>query len=201
MRNGKRVGLVVVLGCLWGVGSMAVANTQPGSLGTLVGQTTVRGHDVAVYQIGQVEASNTPTGMDGFAEHVGAWLHNWTQQHGVEAIANLCQSADGSQWGARILTIYAHTSSPRTNACPDGMRFTGVTIHSHPQRHRYLVNGVDRLFLKDGLMDQTVIATWPDEYSGDDLAAGPGYLVGAIRLHYQDGHGHQHVVASISDCK
>lgn len=152
---------------------------------------------VHAVEIGEQEAPDTPQGMDGFAEQVATVLHAWTKVHGVEAIGNLCRNTDGTRWGTVLLTVYAHASSPRTNACPDGMTSTGVTIHSHPQRRIHMVNPVDRLFLVDGLMAESKIATYPDEYSADYLNAGPGYLVGLRALHFQDGHGHQRIVQSL----
>lgn len=157
----------------------------------------MRGHAVPIYEIGEVEADDTPQGMDGFAIRVAYVLHAWTQAHGVEAIGNLCRTPDAKGWGTLLLTIYAHTSSPRTDACPAGMQASGVDIHSHPQRWRYPVNAIDRLFLRDGLLDADRVATEPDVYSPDDLQA-PGYLVGQMKLHFQDGRGHQRIVWNLT---
>lgn len=162
--------------------------------GTAVTQVQVRNKPVTVYELATITAPATDQGMNGFAKQVGYWLHEWTRTHGVEAIGNLCHTPDNKTWGTIILTIYAHTTSPKTNACPQGMINSGTTIHSHPQRHRYQVNSVDRLFLHDGLRAENEIATWPDRYSPEDLAEGPGYLVGLLALHYQDGRGHIHRV-------
>jgi hypothetical protein len=180
-----------------GLGSPAKAGTESADKGTVVAHATVRGKDVPVYQLGEVQADNTPQGMDGFAITAGSVLHAWTAAHGVEAIGNLCHTPDGKRWGAVVLTIYAHTSSPITNACPEGMTSTGVTIHSHPQRHRYSVNPVDRLFLRNRAA--STISTWPDKFSPDDFAAGPGYMIGQMALHFQDGQGHVRTVATMKD--
>lgn len=168
--------------------SAAVAMT-PGK-GEIVAQVQQRGHTIPIYQIGEMEEANTAQGMDGYAIQVAYVLHAWTRAHGVEAIGNLCRSPDGARWGSVFLTMYAHTTSPRTDACPAGMKPSGVDIHSHPQRHRYPVNDVDRWFLQNGLMGADYVSTRPDVFSPDDMQA-PGYLVGQISLHYQDGHDGQ----------
>lgn len=191
----RRCALILsVLMCGMGMAQAATGDTS--DKGIEVASTQVRGHEVVVYQIHEMTAAATPGGMDAFAEDVATWLYGWTNTSGVEASSNLCRSADGSTWGATILTVYAHTSSPTTTACPAGMTATGVTIHSHPQRHRYKVNPIDRLFVLDGFRASSEIATWPDRYSQDDLASGPGYLVGQMGLHFQDGHGNIREVKS-----
>lgn len=166
--------------------------------GTVVAHFKVRRTNLPVYQVAVLEADNTPQGMDGFAEYVAPVLHAWTRDHfGSEAIGNICHTPDGSRWGVLVLTIYAHTSSPRTQACPAGMVLAGADIHSHPQKTRYLANGVDRLFLHVGLDRDNQVGTVPDQYSPDDLNAGPGYLVGGVVLHFQDGHGNERIVAQL----
>ena len=150
----------------------------------VVAHATVRGHDVPVYRIGELRAPDTPAGMDGFAVRVAYVLRAWTQEHGVEAIGNLCRTPDGTQWGAMLLTIGAHVASPVTNACPTGMLATGVDIHSHPQRQHYRANAVDQIFL--GRLPSRPVTTRPDTFSPDDYGH-PGYMVGRVGLHYQHG--------------
>jgi hypothetical protein len=152
--------------------------------GVVIAHARMRGQDVPVYRIAELQAADTPQGMDGFAIRVAYALQAWTRQNGVEASGNLCRTPDGARWGTVLVTVHAHAVSPRTNACPAGMRATGVDIHSHPQRQRYAVNRIDRLFLGDGLRYQSQIATRPDRFSAADYAH-PGYLVGRIWLHYQ----------------
>lgn len=197
MSNYRRMWSVAVLSLIGFLLGFSVQASEGPVLGSVIAHVTVRHQDIPVYQLTQIEAANTPQGMDGFAEKVAVFLHTWTRAHGVEASGNICRSKDKSSWGVVLLTIGAHTSSPITNVCPDGMTKTGVTIHSHPQRHIYTVNFVDRAFLINGLMAESKIATYPDEYSGDDLNAGPGYLVGLRSLHFQDGHDHQRVVENL----
>ena len=180
----------VLLGMLFVPGSLAWAVSEAGPV---VAHATVRGHDVPVYRIGELEAADTQQGMDGFAIRVAYALHAWTREHGVEAIGNLCRTPDGTRWGSVLLTVYAHAASPRTNACPAGMQAVGVDVHSHPQRQRYSVNSIDRLFLRDDLMYQAMVATRPDAFSADDYAQ-PGYVVGRIHLQFQEGRGRDRIV-------
>lgn len=176
-------------------GLVSVAAGAPSSdKGEAVAHYRTRGHDVSVYQIDVIEAPNTPKGMDGFANQIADVLYTWTHDHyGLEAGGNLCQTEDGSRWGIRILTFYAHTSSPQTNACPEGMHLSGVDIHSHPQKRSYMVNGVDRSFLHYGLTEESHISTEPDVYSPDDLDH-PGYLVGGQFLHFRDKEGQERIL-------
>ena len=150
----------------------------------IVAHATMRGHDLPVYRIGELRASDTPAGMDGFAVRVAYVLRAWTQAHGVEAIGNLCRTPDGTQWGTMLLTIGAHVASPVSNACPAGMLATGVDLHSHPQRQHYRANAVDQLFL--GRRPSGLVTTRPDDFGPDDFGH-PGYMVGRVGLHYQRG--------------
>ncbi|TAN00521.1 MAG: hypothetical protein EPN40_03820 [Rhodanobacteraceae bacterium] len=186
----------IAVGIAGSISACGIGHASPAAQpdkGEVVARDSVRGYAVPIYEIGEIEADNTPQGMDGFAIRVAYVLHAWTREHGVEAIGNLCHTRDGQHWGTLLLTIYAHTASPRTDACPTGMQSSGVDIHSHPQRWRYPVNAVDRLFLHDGLLDAGHVSTQPDVYSPDDLQA-PGYLAGQMKLHFQDGRGHQRIV-------
>ena len=193
--------LMVFFMCLFiGVTSVASA-TEKSDKGTVVAHVTVRNHDVIVYKIGEVEAPNTDKGVDGFAIDVAYWLHEWTKEHGVEAIGNLCHTPDGKRWGTILLTIYAHTTSPRTELCPDGMVLSGSDIHSHPQRHTYPVNFVDQLFLHNGLMTESKIATEPDVFSPEDYQDPDDYLVGQFKLHHEHGFGTSTVVWNMHDPK
>lgn len=165
-------------------------DSQVSSLGEKVGNVMVRGRPVPVYQVAEIEANSTSDGIQGFAIQVAYWLHQWTAVHAVEAIANLCHTPHGKEWGARVLTVYAHTSSPITNACPNGMVLSTWAIHSHPQGTRYRANAVDKLFLRQELRDNPIIGTQPDDFSVADFQAGHGYMVGATGLHLNDGKWH-----------
>lgn len=164
----------------------------------VVANVTVRGKNVAIHELGEIQAPNDNKGMDGFAERVSYVLHDWTKENGVEASGNICKTPDGKTWGIILLTMYAHTTSPLTKACPDGMVETGISIHSHPQRHRYAVNSVDRLFAQDGMRAASHISTYPDIYSPEDYER-PGYLVGQIDLHFQNGPGTEKVIWEMNE--
>lgn len=152
----------------------------------VVAHTTVKGHDVPVYLVGEVEAPATAGGVDDFAVRMAYVLKAWTADHRVEAIANLCRTPDGSRFGAVILTIKAHASSPQTDACPAGFVMTGANIHSHPQNPTYAPNAIDRLFLMHPDVER--VGTEPDTFSDADYKR-PGYMVGAHALHFQNGPG------------
>jgi len=173
---------VVSLGLLFHPSPARSADSADGSI---VAHAQVRGQDVPVYRIAELQAADTPQGMDGFAIRVAYALQAWSRRNGVEASGNLCRTPDGARWGTVLVTVHAHAASPRTNACPAGMQATGVDIHSHPQRQRYAVNDTDRLFLGEGLRYQDQVATRPDTFSPADYAH-PGYLVGRLWLHYQE---------------
>lgn len=163
----------------------------------VIAHATVRGHEIPVYRIAELQAPATSRGMDGFAIGVAYLLRAWTGRHGVEAIGNLCRTPDGRRWGTVLLTIDAHVASPVTNACPAGMHATGVDIHSHPPRQHYRANTVDRLFITricSGIEDMT---TRPDSFSPADYGH-PGYMVGATQLHYQAGPEAIRVVWNLS---
>ncbi|MGB3840405.1 MAG: hypothetical protein WA930_14995 [Rhodanobacter sp.] len=179
---------------LWALVSVAVAETESEEP-VVVAHATMRGQDVPVYRIGEVQADDTPAGMDGFAIRVAYVLRAWTEKNKVEAVANFCRSADGKRWGAVLLTIYSHKSSPHTNACPENMAAVGVDEHSHPQHQTYKPNAVDRLFLVNPYVDRVV--TLPDTFSPADYEHA-GYMVGARALHYQDGPAHERVVWRMS---
>jgi len=152
----------------------------------VVAHATLRGHDIPVYRIGEVQAPDTPGGMEAFAVRVAYVLRAWTATHGVEAIGNLCRTPDGARWGTVLLTVGAHVASPVTNACPDGMLATGVDIHSHPQHQQYRPNAIDQVFLGRSFSGDERINTFPDRFSDDDFVH-PGYMVGRNGLHYQGG--------------
>lgn len=192
-----------IKGLVFGLVSMvalatAHADTAPSFAGEVVAQVTVRGRPVNVYQVAEVKAPGTPDGTKAFAITMAYWLHDWTAKNGVEAIANLCHTADGKTWGARVLTIYAHTTSPITQACPTGMVLSGVNIHSHPQLPAYRANAVDKLFLRQELRRNPIIGTEPDSFSDADFHNGAGYMVGAQSLNWNDGHWHASVVWDMS---
>lgn len=89
--------------------------------GSIVAHAQVRGQDVPVYRIAELQAADTPQGMDGFAIRVAYALQAWSSRNGVEASGNLCRTPDGARWGTVLVTVHAHAASPRTNACPVGM--------------------------------------------------------------------------------
>lgn len=166
----------------------AIADNASLNEGSPIAHAAWRGHDIPVYRIGELEAANTPQGMDGFAIRVARVLHAWTRDHAAEATGNLCRTADGTRWGAVLLTIHAHAVSPLTDACPAGMENTGTTITSRLQRQHFRASATDRLFLPPALAHADAIATRPDSFSAD-VYARPGYLVGRFWLHFQDGKG------------
>jgi hypothetical protein len=162
----------------------------------VVAHATMRGHDIPVYRIGEVQAPDTPGGMEAFAVRVAYVLRAWTATHGVEAIGNLCRTPDGSRWGTVLLTVGAHVASPVTNACPDGMLVTGVDIHSHPQHQQYRPNAIDQVFLGRSFTGDERINTRPDQFSDDDFVH-PGYMVGRTGLHYQGGRDEVRLVRDL----
>lgn len=163
----------------------------------VIAHASVHGREIPVYRIAEVRAPDTPRGMDGFAIRVAYTLRAWTARHGVEAIGNLCRTPDGRHWGTVLLTIDAHVASPVTNACPAGMRATGVDIHSHPPRQHYRANAIDRLFITRICSGIDEMTTRPDSFSPADYGH-PGYMVGATRLHYQAGPEATRVVWNLS---
>ena len=80
-------------------GTSMASNLVPSFEGQVVSEVTVRHMPIKVYQVAELTAPNTSKGMEGFAIQLAYWLHDWTAAHDVEAIANLCHSPDGTQWG------------------------------------------------------------------------------------------------------
>lgn len=132
-----------------------------------------------------------------FLSDVGRRLRAFSDETGFEACAGI--AADVDRYGVVITTSRSHVGcSIDPDDTPDGMYFTGETIHSHGRKRATALNKQDMMFAtsvgKGGTMVR-VLRMDADNFSPTDYAV-PGYLAGKRGLYYQNGEGTQTKVSS-----
>lgn len=147
---------------------------------------------------------------DAFVLRVAEALKTWTDDTGTEACGPIVQAKDGT-YSVQLTTEKAQTVCLRSTVMPDGMTYTGDSIHSHPAMkdgghqvrlttHDFdVLEAMGRVKLVDDMrrMHIRTVEAEPDTFSADDYAAGPGYLVVKGQLLYQHGEGTAQVVATL----
>ena len=139
-----------------------------------------------------------------FLQRTGIWLRNFTTSSGYEACSKVCRSPTG-QMGFRISTSNSHVGCVVVdqNACPDNMSPVGDSMHSHPVANQVEMNANDRILLmvRGNSMKKSQSRLFnnhhPDEFSKEDYASGPGYLVTKSKIWYQNGMGTQKLVLEL----
>lgn len=111
----------------------------------------------------------------------------YTAQEGFEACAMVCRNPDG-QVALRLTTNHSQIAcrTPRNaSACLEGFSPTTETLHTHPHTNVVWANPVDAVLT--GVKRGRRLTLAPDDFSRRDRANGPGYLVTATTMLYQDG--------------
>lgn len=145
---------------------------------------------------------------DAFVLRVGQALKAWTDETGTEACGPIAQAKDGSYF-VQLTTEKAQTVCLRSTVMPEGMTYTGDNIHSHPHkaaetvrltaRDKAALRALGEVKTVDDMerLGITRVHIEADDFSPDDYAGGPGYLVVNGTLRYQHGKGTSHAVAPL----
>ena len=164
--------------------------------GGVVEQVKVPGFGQIAYQHLFTATSETGETLDAFVLRIAPRLRAFSDETGFEACASL--ASDGERFGAVVGTNLGHTVCVNFHAkVPQGMAFTGETVHSHTHAARYRANKSDRLVLGPSTrLGQVVHGGNPDEFSDEDYAA-PGYMVSTGQVLHQSGKGTERVVGAL----
>lgn len=181
---------------LWGVGSIALAGVEPETF------------KVQAWEVGTFTSAPGES-HDAFVLRVAEALKTWTDDTGTEACGPIAQEKDGTYY-VQLTTEKAQTVCLRSTVMPDGMTYTGDSIHSHPfkpGRSQVRLTSHDLAVLEAlgqvALVDQMrrlgirTAHAEPSTFSADDYAAGAGFLVVGSSLLYQHGEGTAHQVAAL----
>jgi hypothetical protein len=135
--------------------------------------------------------------FDQFLIRTAEELQDWAAKNKTEACGQLAQN-DAGLWSVVIVSENAHAAcgEPR-GALLTGYHFVGKSIHVHPQKRSYIVNGSDSAMGDTGISIGMTVPLEPEHYSKADYASGPGYLVTAGKLYYQHGEGTAEKVADL----
>ncbi|RDI99401.1 hypothetical protein DVT68_00620 [Dyella solisilvae] len=146
---------------------------------------------------------------DAFVLRVAEALKAWTDQTGTEACGSIARTNDGGYY-VQLTTLKAQMVCLRSTVMPDGMTYTGDDIHSHVHRHP---GNVTVTFQDEAAMDEVgeqgtlenmrrlgihTVHVDSVDFSDDDYAGGPGYLVVNDTLRYQHGRGTSVKVADLN---
>lgn len=166
-----------------------------------------RGESLPLTQL--VTLTSAPDeGKEAFLARSGRFFHNYTQNNGYEACANICRSADGNRFGLVVTTNQSHVGCLVVSKCPDATPIsTGQSIHSHPLAGSFQANAADELFRKVTSNNTSKLRrqSYTRVHGGDhakfsetDRASGPGYLVADEKLMYFDGK-EENVVSPLAE--
>lgn len=136
--------------------------------------------------------------MDDFAASVAPLLRTWSDGTAHEACGVI--ATDGQRFGIQIGSAGSHigcTNFPEL--VPEGMRTTGITIHSHGTDQRFNVSAVDIKLMgetyaggsygKNTRRNFAVMGGQSlNDFSDADYTGGAGYLAGTDgKVLFQDG--------------
>src|SRR5699024_5545623 len=133
----------------------------------------------------QVHQLRTMTSQPGqskvaFLVDVAHWMRAWSDKTGFEVCAAIATS--GSRYGVVITPSRAHIACLIDyTKLVVGMHYADTTIHTHPKPGRYFPNHLDRVMNPHPITSSQVAivsTTLANHFSAEDVAAGPGYLVG-----------------------
>lgn len=126
--------------------------------------------------------------MDDFALSISPILRAHSDDTGHEACGAI--ATDGERFGIVLGTSRSHIGCAIPHAItPDGMRSTGITIHSHGTTRSTRITREDRLFLGDfegATVRRRVGRQIIDQFSPHDFAE-PGYLATPNGALFQEG--------------
>jgi len=126
-----------------------------------------------------------------FLLRIAPVLADFTHAHGWEACGTIGKAADGT-YGVVLGSNDAQIGCLAGEAgVPDGMTWTGETIHSHPESSTLDMGPTDRAYAKaTGTADPYARQFYgsPKDFSSADFTGEAGYLVADGRLLYQPGH-------------
>lgn len=154
-----------------------------------------------VFAIGTLESREGETKLE-FLRRVGRVLDQYTKATTLEACGVIAErtaveeTAQG-KWTVPLVTQQSHIACAAVLALPSGTRYTGETIHSHPEfpERTYRANEADALFLpitsgqhvRAGRRVVAPSSRTGETFSSKDFSAGPGWLVDHGQLYYQNG--------------
>lgn len=146
----------------------------------------IKGFGTIPYERLFEEVSLDGESLDVFIARISPQLRQFSDATGFEACGAL--ASDGVRFGVIAGSNHGHTvcvSDP--TLVPEGMRFTGETVHSHAATRMYQANATDLLVLGRGArLGKVFKRSEPDKFSAEDLAA-PGYLIGRTNVWHQAG--------------
>lgn len=163
--------------------SPALANDDPAAA---VGRVMVPGIGTIDYQHLFTETSAPGESLDAFILRVSPRLRDYTAATGFEACGVL--ASDGERFGVVIGTNHGHTACVNfPSKVPEGMAFTGQTLHNHAEERAYRANAMDLVVLGRGArLGRLYRSQEPDQFSAEDFQL-KGYLVGQHTVWHQQG--------------
>ncbi|MFC4528159.1 hypothetical protein ISN76_14145 [Dyella halodurans] len=179
--------------------------TTAGSLSALATPATYKGQ---AWVVGTY-VSDSNEQHDAFVLRVAEALKTWTDQTGTEACGPIARTGDGRYY-VQLTTLKAQIVCLRSTVMPEGMTYTGEDIHSHARRHPGSVTvtfqdqiamrevGEERMLDNMRRLGIHVVQVDGVDFSEDDYAGGPGYLVVNETLRYQHGRGTSVKVADLN---
>lgn len=99
------------------------------------------------------------------------------------------------QLAIRLWTNLAHKGCVVTLDAPPGFVAVGEHIHSHPTKSPVIFNKNDVTLTKGRYTLGASVPLFINDFSPEDYAAGPGYLVADRKLQYQKGKNRKRLVA------
>jgi len=153
-------------------------------------RTSVRGTKVDVVDVEDgTLASAEGESAPAFLKRVAVVLRAYTSSTGFEACSEIW--TNGVRLAVRATSNSAHVGCVATGLAPaDGWTASRESIHSHPAVPRWRANAADVAFSGgEYRVGKWVRGDMGEQFSEDDYAAGPGYLVGGAGLYYQAGKG------------
>lgn len=130
--------------------------------------------------------------------------HAYTALDGHEVCSRICRAPDGRLFTA-LHTAMSSLGCPIVDECAPGFAPTDQTLHTHPESTPRRVTEYDVAFLRHrgdrtrarvGVRFQPAAAT---EFSDEDFASGPGYLVASGQVWFQAGEGTERLFGRVPD--
>lgn len=148
-----------------------------------------------------VYTSRPGESLEAFLLRIAPVLRTFTHTTGFEACGAIAKGPTG--YGVALGTNESQIGCLAGEAgVPEGMTWTGETLHSHPEDHELTMQPNDRAYAKATRTADPYARTFegsPDGFSHADFRGAPGYLVANGQLLYQPGRPVRHakVIGSV----
>ena len=135
--------------------------------------------------------SNLGEGEVAFLERVRPILRAFSDKTGFEACAAIAKDKSGTHFGVILGSTESHLGCAIYPAkVPDGMTYTGVSIHSHGGTRSFNMSKADKILMGFNPENINLIPVHGQDlyhFSPTDYKSGPGYLATPTGLIFQNG--------------